>query len=298
MKIRGKKWWLLIAALLIVIGLPLTITQIRHNTPSDYPEIAARGVLRVGIVHSPLSYNVEGDSISGYDYELLQMLSRHSQLEIKIDSVSSVSHCMQQLDKHKYDIIAYPIPITSKIKEKYIFSNPTSLNKQVLIQRVDSTNSIAIRNLLDLHGCTLHITQDNPTRMHIENLAQESGNRIHICEKHNHGVERLIEEVACGKIDFAVCDKANAALIASQYNNINYDTDISLTQFMSWMMRKESTILCDSINHWLMDIQQTDEFRELYTRYFGAKSYNKQQRVNCMLYIQQQDSTKTEEAIL
>jgi hypothetical protein len=41
-----------------------------------------------------------------------------------------------------------------------------------------------------------------------------------------------------------------------------------------------------------MDIQQTSEFRELYTRYFEAKSYNKQQRINRMLYMQLQDSTK------
>lgn len=292
MKERDKKWLLLIAALLIVIGLPLIITQTNHDSPCDYPEIAARGVLRVGIIHSPLSYNIEGDSIGGYDYELLQMLSSYSGLEIKIDTVSSISNCMHQLDKRNYDMIAYPTPITCNLKEKYLFSNPTSLNKQVLVQRIDSTNSIAIRNQLDLHGCTLHITQDDPSRLYIENLAQESGNTIYISDKHNHNVERLIEEVSCGKIDFAVCDKANTTLLATQYNNINHDIDISLTQLMSWMMRRESSILCDSINHWLMDIQQTSEFRELYTRYFEAKSYNKQQRINRMLYMQLQDSTK------
>ncbi len=294
MKERGKKWLLLIAALLIVIGLPLTITRTNHNSPCDYPEIVARGVLRVGMIHSPLSYNIVDDSISGYDYELLQVLSRYSGLEIKIDSVSSLSNSMHQLDKRNYDIIVYPIPVTCNLKEKYLFSNPTSLNKQVLVQRIDSTNSITVRNQLDLHGCTLHITQDDPSRLYIENLAQESGNTIYICEKHNHDIEQLIEEVSYGKIDFAVCDKANATLLATQYNNINHDIDISLTQFMSWMMRQESSILCDSINHWLMDIQQTNEFRELYTRYFGAKSYNKQQRINRVLYTQLQDSTKIE----
>ena len=48
---------------------------------------------------------------------------------------------------------------------------------------------------------------------------------------------------------------------------------------MSWRMRCESTILCDSIDSWLAAVQLTDEYKSLYTRYFGAKSYDKMCRI-------------------
>ena len=299
MKKRDKKWLTLIAILLIVIGLSITITQ-QHNRPCDYPEIAARGVLHVSVIHSPLSYNTNSDSIHGYDYELLQLLGSQSGLEIEITPEPHFSHCLQQLNKRTCDIVAHPIAITSQSQAEYIHSLPTSLNKQVLIQRTDSTGSVAIRNQLDLRGCTLHIIQDSPSRLRIENLAHEIGDNIYICEKHNYNVERLVEEVANGSIDYAVCDEASVRIVATKYCNIDYKTDISFTQFMAWTMRNESTELCDSINSWLMSIEKTEQFRELYTRYFGTKNYDKLQRINPQLYTPQRDSimTSTEEVKL
>ena len=154
------------------------------------------------------------------------------------------------------------------------------LNKQVLIQRTDSNGNVAIRNQLDLAGCTLHIAQDAPTRLRIENLAHEIGNKIHIKELPDYGAEHLIILVATGEIDYAVCDEAKAAVIAADYDNIDYRTDISFTQFMSWTLRKESPILRDSIDSWLTRIQQTEEYKSLYTKYFGTNKYNKHRRIS------------------
>lgn len=293
MRERGKKRLLIIAALLTIAIIGILI--IRHNsTPCDYPEIAARGVLNVGMFPSPLSYNADGDSIDGYDYQLLQMIGQHSGLEVKLHQEESFARCMQQLDNRTYDLIACQTPMTSDSTQGCIFSKPLSLNKQVLIQRTDSAGNVVIHNLLDLYGCTLHIVQDSPTRLRIENLADEIGDTIYICDKHNHSIDSLIRLVATGAIDYAVCDEVNATLAASNYDNIDYDTAISLTQYMSWVMRPESSILRDSIDSWLSKIQHTDEYRELYTQYFGTKSFEKQQRIEQRLYKQQQDSTTTQ----
>ena len=288
MRERGKKRLLIIATILTIAIIGILIGQ--NNTPRDYPQIAERGVLNVGIYHSPLSYNTEGDNIDGYDFELLQMVEQSSGLEIKLHLEESFSQCLQQLDNHTYDLIACQTPITSDSTHSYIFSKPLSLNKQVLIQRTDSAGNVIIRDQLDLHGCTLHILHKYPARLRIENLADEIGDTIHICERHNHNVDSLIRLVATGVIDYAVCDEVNAAMIAANYDNINYDTAISFTQFMSWVMHPQSPILCDSINSWLSDIQRTDQYRELYTRYFGTKSYEKQQRIEQRLHTEQTDT--------
>lgn len=270
-----------IAIILVVIATRLVYVGAQHhNSPCDYEQMAQRGVLNVAVLYSPLSYYIDGDSIGGFDYELLQLLAEKSGLKINIHPESSYAHSLELLDNRTYDFIAQQIPVTTRNKQEYIFSKPLQLNKQVLIQRTDSAGNKSIKSQLDLGGCTLHIAQDAPTRMRIENLAHEIGDTIYICEMPDYGAEQLIILVATGEIEYAVCDEANASIFAADYPTIDYSTDISFTQLMSWTMRKESVVLCDSINHWLSQIQNTRDYKELYTRYFGSKAYNKHLRIS------------------
>ena len=119
--------------------------------------------------------------------------------------------------------------------------------------------------------CTLHIAQDAPTRLRIENLSREIGDTIYIKEEPDCGAEQLIILVASGVIDYAVCDESEARAIGSTYDTLDYQTDISFTQFMAWTLRRESTSLCDSLNRWIDEISHTKEYKALQEKYFGKK---------------------------
>ena len=245
--------------------------QERETAPRDYDEIAASGVLRVVTDYSPLTYYMTEDSLSGFDYELLQMIGKRTRLKIEITPEVSLTKSLEGLDNRSYDVIARPLPVTTENKQKYIFTKPLQLNKQVLVQRRDSTGNVAIRNQLDLGQCTLHIAQDAPTRLRIENLAHEIGDTIYIQEEPDCGAEQLIILVASGLIDYAVCDEAEARAIGDSYDEIDCKTDISFTQFMAWTLRQESTSLCDSLNLWIDEISHTDEYKALQKKYFGKQ---------------------------
>ncbi|MBQ5750917.1 MAG: transporter substrate-binding domain-containing protein [Bacteroidaceae bacterium] len=273
MRERGKKRLLIIATLLTIAIIGILI--IRHNsTPCDYPEIAARGVLNVGMFPSPLSYNADGDSIDGYDYQLLQMIGQHSGLEVKLHQEESFARCMQQLDNRTYDLIACQTPMTSDSTQDCIFSKPLSLNKQVLIQRTDSAGNVVIRNLLELHGCTLHIVQDSPTRLRIENLADEIGDTIYICDKHNHSIDSLIRLVATGAIDYTVCDEFVARVLIKEnkeFSKLDMNTAISFSQNYSWCVHPDCPLLLDSLNSWLSRYLESKEYNKIYRKYTGVK---------------------------
>lgn len=282
-------------AIIITVIIAIFLISDNYNrryTPRDYNEIKQDGTMYIAVNYSPLSYYVDGDSISGFDYELLQLLKQYTPIEIDIHPESSLAQSLDLLCKRTYDIVAQQIPITSENKQEYIFTKPLLLNKQVLIQRIDTAGNVAIRNQLGLGGCTLHIAQDAPTRLRIENLAHEIGDTIYICEMPDYGAEQLIILVATGEIEYAVCDEVQAATIAADYKNIDYRTDISFTQLMSWTLRQESVALRDSIDKWLSIIQESDEYKQLYTKYFGKNIYNKHKRIN---EIQQSDSIERAE---
>ena len=289
MRSRGEKslFVTVIVAVLVVIGLLLLVTFMWHNnTTRDYPDMASRGVLRVGMLQAPLSYDVADDSIAGYDYELLQMMARHAGIEIAIYPENSYLHSYKLLDNRTYDLLAFQTPVVSSRRESYLFSTPVSLNKQLLIQRKDSVEGVTVASQLDLKGCTLHLAPDPAARICIENMAHETGDDIYVCQKYDVSPQQLIKMVADGAIDYAVCDAANAAIIVPLYDNIDCSVDISLTQLMSWCMRRESTVLCDSIDSWLSAVRQGEEYKELYTRYFGNKNYDKMCRVNSLNYME------------
>ena len=75
--------------------------------------------------------------------------------------------------------------------------------------------------------------------------------------------------VAKGEIDFAVCDLQLAQKAMQQFPEIDINTDISFTQLQSWAVRKDSPVLCDSINSWFKQIKESGDYKKIYKRYYS-----------------------------
>lgn len=262
--------YIYIVLLIIVVGF---MTWLRSQSggyhPRSFEEIESEGVLRIVTDYTPLSYYLQGDSLSGFDYELARMIGQRSGLSVEIIPEVNLSKSIEGLETGQYDIIARQLPVTSEIKEELAFTVPIQLNKQVLVQQKEpGEGKTPIRNQLDLAGKTLYIVSDAPTKLRINNLSHEIGDTIYIQEEKTYGAEQLIMMVATGEIEFAVCDKAIALEMSKDYPQIDCNTDISFTQFQSWALRKNDSILLDSLNKWITDIQQTPKYKELYDSYF------------------------------
>lgn len=271
MKKLKQHLFIYIALLIVVVGIMMWLRS--KSSPSYHPrtfeEIVADGVLRIVTDYTPLSYYLQGDSLSGFDYELARMIGERSGLAIEITPEVNLSKSIDGLESGQYDIIARQLPVTSEIKEELAFTIPLQLNKQVLVQRKEEgEGKKLIRNQLDLAGKTLYIVSDAPTRLRINNLAREIGDTIYIQEEKTYGAEQLIMMVATGEIEFAVCDKAIAQQMSKDYPQLDCNTDISFTQFQSWALRKNDSILLDSMNKWITDIQKEERYKKLYDSYF------------------------------
>ena len=268
MKVK-RHLYIYIGLLVVVVGIMAWLRPMSTYHPRSFEEIEADGVLRIVTDYTPLSYYLQGDSLTGFDYELARMIGQRSGLAIEITPEVNLSKSIEGLERGQYDIIARQLPVTSEIKEELAFTVPIQLNRQVLVQRKDNpSHKKLIRNQLDLARETLYIVSDAPTRLRINNLAREIGDTIYIQEEETYGAEQLIMMVATGEIDFAVCDKAIAQQMSKDYPQLDCNTDISFTQFQSWALRKNDSILLDSLNKWITDIQQEDRYKKLYDSYF------------------------------
>lgn len=263
--------------LLIASATMIMLWQLKKDrsivSPRDYPEIKQEGILRLVTEYNQFGYYVAGDTIQGFQYELSQAIAKISGLEVQTHLVMSLAESFKELSENKCDIIARNIPITSDIKEKYLFTEPIVFNKQVLIQRTEEANNgiKPLRNQLDLSGKTLYIPKDSPALLRLQNLSHEIGDTIYVIEEPLYSGEQLAIMVAKGDIDYAVCDQQIARLSKQQLPEIDINTDISFTQLQSWAVRKDSPILLDSLNSWLNQIKKKGLYDQIYKRYYTTR---------------------------
>ena len=244
--------------------------EIATGHPRDYDAIVKEGVLRVATEYNSISFYVDGDTVSGFNYELIQAFAHDKGLKAEITPEMSFDERLKGLSEGRYDVIAYGILATSEFKDSLLLTSPIILNKQVLVQRkeVGENDSLYIKNQLDLAGRTLHVVKGSPSILRIRNLGSEIGDTIYIKEIEKYGPEQLISMVAHGDIDYVVCDESIAEAVVDSLPQIDINTDISFTQFYSWAVSKQSPVLLDSLNTWLDKFQKGKEYQEIYRKYY------------------------------
>lgn len=270
---RLLRYFLLVVTVLAVIFLFRQCGRQERPTghPRDYAAIVKEGLLRVATEYNSIGFYVDGDTVSGFHYELIQAFARDKGLKAEITPVMSFNERLEGLSTGHYDLIAYGILATSEWKDSLLLTSPIVLNKQVLIQREEKeeNDSLYIRSQLDLAGRTLHVIKGSPSILRIRNLGSEIGDTIYVKEVEKYGSEQLIAMVAHGDIDYAVCDETIARAAADSLPQIDINTAISFTQFYSWAVSKQSPILLDSLNSWLNKFREGKEYQNIYEKYYN-----------------------------
>ncbi|MDR0430732.1 MAG: transporter substrate-binding domain-containing protein [Tannerellaceae bacterium] len=266
---------LYLALLLLAVSTMVGIWWSNHNKNQknplrDYAEIKAEGILRIITEYSPSDYFIIGDTIEGFQYELSQAIAHMSGLEVQTQLEMSLSESFKALDANACDIIARNIPVTSEIREDYLFTDPIVMNKQILVQRTSEANKgiEPIRNQLDLAKKTIYVPVNSPALLRLQHLENEIGDTILIVEDPAYSSEQLAIMVAKGDIDYAVCDLQAANIFKKNLPEIDIDTDISFTQLQAWAIRKDAVALVDSLNSWLKRIREDGLYDKIYQRYY------------------------------
>ena len=235
----------------------------------DYPQIKKSGELNVVTDYNAIGYFVSGDTLAGFQYELLRRLEKDWQIKVNIFLENKLEENIEGLLSQRYDIIARNIPVNIDLRNKVAFTQPVLLNKQVLVQRkAEHNNGIEpIRQHLELAKKTIHVPANSPVILRLDNLSHEIGDTIFIIQDPSYETEQLIMKVAGGDIDFTVCDEKIATQMEKRLPEIDIKTDIGFTQFDSWAVRKDSPILLDSLNIWFSNFKKTKDFQLLIKKY-------------------------------
>lgn len=271
-----------ISRLTIVLALSalllISCTGERRSPVADFPEIAERGKLIAITSYSPFSYFVYRGEVMGYEYELLRLFEAHIGLPVEIKLARDFGEMMDMLERGEGDLIAYGLTVTSARRERLAFTEPFNMTRQVLVQRkpenwrqmmLHQIERELIRNPVELAGETVVVRRGSAYVERLQNLSREIGAEIHV-EEAAEGVitEELIQQVATQEIDYSVADENIAGIKAAFYQDLDVSTAVSLPQQTAWAVRPSSEALLDTLNNWLIGMQNHADYYVIYNKYY------------------------------
>ncbi len=266
MKISKKHILYATAILMLIAAFVLD----RVTRKVDIEEIQEVGVLRIATDYNSVNYFIEGDSVRGFQYELINVMCDSLGLKPEWVVENNLDKNIEDLNAGRIDIVARNIPVTTELREKVAFSLPIVNTQQVLIQRKAKYNNKVrpIRNQIFLAKKKIYVPENSPSILRLKNLESEIADTIFIKEMPNYESEQLMMMVAKADIDFAVCDIQTAKINASLMPEIDIKTAISFMQMQSWAMRHSSFGFQAKVDSFLIHFLKTKAYRDIYRKYY------------------------------
>ncbi len=257
-------------AILLAIVVASMVALSLCDRPKDTAMTRHSGgdTLDIAIEYSPVTYYTYNDTLGGYNYDLLRMISDSVGCPMKFHPVVTLEKALAGLEEGRYDILVAQFPMTAGDTSRFAFTQPIYIDQQVLVQRRDSH---AIHSQLDLAGDTVWVVKGSPMIQRIASLSREIGDTIYVHVDELYGPEQLMMMVSAGEIRYAVVNRSIARAMTAQLPNLDRSVAISLSQFQSWMVSKNRQGLCDSLNMWHNQVKRdTAAYLGLQRRYFGG----------------------------
>lgn len=141
---RAPRGGILLSLTLIAIGIIVTVKGCSSPVPGHgYEYVRGRGdTINVAIDYSPMSLYRFGDTLAGFNYEMMKDMAALYGDNVKFYPVASVNEALDELKAGKYDVVISDLPITASRREAFRFTEPVYLDKQVLISRDSDRKSV------------------------------------------------------------------------------------------------------------------------------------------------------------
>jgi len=246
----------------------------------DLDKIRERGFLQAIIDNNSVSYFIYRGQPMGFEYELLQSLTKYLNIKLKIKVISGVEKSIDLLNKGEGDIIAFPLTVTPERSKYVTFTNAQFDTYQVLVQKKPSNwrrmpHSYLEKNLIrqasELVGKEVYVMNESSFKGHLQKVSAKVGGGIIIKEDSATAeTESLIQKVATGEIQYTVTDQTIGMVNAIYYPNLDIETVLSSSQKIAWAGRKNSPELTHAINTWMKELKRKGKFQILYNKYFNS----------------------------
>lgn len=260
---------LLKPALIVVASvafLSIVFWFFEEKSVRDYDDITSLGRIRVLTDNSSIGFRVDGDSVYGFQYEIVKAFAARAGVELEISENDDSRESMEELMAGEYDIVAAMLPQTSDYVDKVLFTIPLQVNRQMLVQRKDSAGLVTKQ--FDLAGDTISLPRNSPYKMLIDHLSDDIADTIYTAELKNTTTDVAVKMVADGIIRYTICSERMSKKMMLNYPQLDISVPVGFQQENVWMVNKKATMLQKKLNEFLTDFIGSSEYWELYRKYY------------------------------
>jgi L-cystine transport system substrate-binding protein len=223
--------------------------------------LVSNGTLTVATegTYRPFSFHDASGALTGFDVEIAQAVADKLGLEVKFQE-TQWDAIFAGLDAGRFDVIANQVSINPEREAKYLFSEPYTVSRGVVVT-TDSDDSIT--SFADLSGKT---TAQSLTSNWYE-LATSSGAKVEAVE----GWAQAVALLQQGRVDATINDQ----LTFLDYEKTNSPTGLKIaaetddTSSSAFAFTKDKQALVDAVDGALSELRADGTLASISEKYFG-----------------------------
>lgn len=221
------------------------------------------GVLTVGTegTYRPFSYHENGSGpITGYDVDVVKAVAAKLGVKAKFQE-TQWDAIFAGLEARRFDVIANQVAITPERKAKYLFSQPYTVSKGVIVTKASDSS---ITSFESLKGKTT--AQSLTSNWYA--LAQKDGAKVQAVE----GWAQAVSLVKSGRVDATINDQLTYLDYKKQTGAAGLKVAATTTDSSNTALafRKGSGTLVAAANKALDALRADGTLTKLSQKYFGA----------------------------
>ncbi len=219
------------------------------------------GVLTVATegTYRPFTFHDASGELVGYDVEVAEAVAEKLDLEVRFQE-TQWDAIFAGLDAGRFDTIANQVSITPEREEKYVFTQPYTISRGVIVVREDDDS---ISSFGDLQGKTTAQSLTSNWRT----LAEESGAQVEAVEGWAQAVTLLEQQ----RVDATINDSLTFLDYAKEHPEapIKVAAETEETSQSAFVVTPEREALAEAVDGALDELRAEGVLTELSEKYFG-----------------------------
>lgn len=212
------------------------LTAFKDKTyKADLKGIKEKDVLRVLTRNTSTSYFVYRGEQLGFEYELMQNLTKELDVRLEIVVPPTRKALAQYLTEGRGDIVAAGLTITDERKKDFDFGAPYNFVSELLVVPATDTKT---QGLADLKGVKIAVRKSSSYYTSLEKLKAQHGFEIEAVDE-NMETEEILDGVANGKYRATVADSNIVEVELTYAQRVRSAGPIGEPRPVGWMVRKD-----------------------------------------------------------
>lgn len=287
---KGKKLIVYITLIAVFFSIALAFlllsqkarTQLEKTEQESLSAIQKGGKLIALCEYSTMSFFKKGNIYLGYEYEILQYISKELNLKLEVLPFDNRAELNSALLSKNGHLIADFRAVANPNGSRFIFSEPHSWSHLSLVQRKHSNKDSLVDNVYDLEGKTIHVQENSIAHKKLIYFTDEYALNVKIVPVQSSR-EELLEKISTEEVDFSVIEREIIAANKEFFDNLNFDLQMSFPYRVAFTFPSNSVELRDTVNQILKTFLKSEAYNKLVIKYVNSDQKLFHRKVNLLL---------------